>query len=84
MGKKVTGQSSTPPISHPPSIKRAGISSELANVSKHASQFVTNGRGKNYLGAGKPPAYSESPPRDSKTVSAAATGLILPKKKAKS
>ena len=82
MGKKVTGQSSTPPISHPPSIEKVGISSELANVSNHASQFV-NGRGKNYLGAGKPPEYSESPPRGSKTVSAAA-GLILPNKKAKS
>jgi hypothetical protein len=83
MVKKVSGQSPTPPISHPPSVGRAGISSELAKVSKRASQFVTNGRGKSYLGAGKPPEYSESPPRGSKTVSTTATGLILPNKKAR-
>lgn len=84
MGKKVTDQS-TPPIAQPVSAQTAKISSELTNASNHAAQFVTEGRGKNCLGAGKPRAYSDSPPRSSNRVTdaAATAGLMLANKKTK-
>jgi hypothetical protein len=82
MGKKVTGQPSTPPMAQPPSAKKTGISSRLAEVSSQISKFIA-GRGKSLFRAGKPHEFSGSAPRDSKRVSEAATGSILPSKQTK-
>ena len=78
MGKKVTSQPSTPPMAQPPSAKKTGISSRLVDVRNRTSKFIDE-RGKSLFGAGHPHEFSGSAPRDSKRVSKAATGVILPK-----
>jgi hypothetical protein len=65
---------------HPPHVER--MPEGLKTTIQHISDFVTHGKGRSYLRAGKPPEYSKKPTGDSKRVYRFASNFIVDHKKA--
>jgi len=74
-------------ISHaatPTRAEKANIPNSLKNQKEAINKFVVLGRGQGLLGAGKPPAFSNTPPKTgSKRVEQSVTGTLIPAKAAK-
>jgi hypothetical protein len=81
MVERAAGQHPAKPVAQPTRAKPAEKSQKLATTSNHTKGFIDS-RGKDLLGAGKPPAYSNRPTREADRVSLA-SGLIVQNKKAR-